>query len=115
MLNKQKFDDDDTFLFHLPSYACSLTICIPYLSPSRAELNFEQCISSNHPCLLPRREHLPISVPILAGVHGWSPASFSSVFPFSSRSPVLCIPYFIVFPLTSDQDPNMTKLYKTVI
>src|SRR6218665_423632 len=37
------------------------------LSPSRAGLHIEQCISSNHLCPPPRREHLPTSAPVLAG------------------------------------------------
>ena len=67
-----------------PAFSCLV------LSPSGAELHIGQCISCNHPCPPPRRDQLPTSVPILAGLRGWSPANSSSVFPFpfSSRRPV---------------------------
>src|SRR6218665_537467 len=54
------------------------------LSPFRAGQHIRQCVSSNHLCLPLRREHLPTSVPILAGLRRWSLANFSSVclFPF---------------------------------
>src|SRR6218665_1978677 len=76
---------------HVYTYSCDIkgrslqSMYTLDLSPSRAELHIGQCISSNHPCLLPCREHLPTSIPILAGRHAWSLASFprswSSPFP----------------------------------
>src|SRR6218665_962828 len=53
------------------------------LSPSRAGQHIGQCISSNHLCPPLRREHLPI----FAGLCGWSPANFSSVFLFPLFAP----------------------------
>src|SRR6218665_885954 len=50
------------------------------LSPFRAGQHIGQCVSSNHLCLPLRREHLPTSVPVFSGLHGWSPADFSLVF-----------------------------------
>ena len=52
------------------------------LSSSRVGLRIGQCISSNHLCPPPRREHLPTSLTVLAGLLGWSPANFSLVFSF---------------------------------
>src|SRR6218665_2233019 len=57
------------------------------LSPSRAGQHIGQCVSSNHLCPPLRREHLPTSVAILAGLRGWSPANFSSVFLFPFFAP----------------------------
>jgi len=78
------------FTMHQLMKTLSKVVTLPYLSPSRAGQHIRQCISFNHFCPLPRREHLPMSVPILTGLRGWSLANFSSVFPFpfSSRSPV---------------------------
>src|SRR6218665_409146 len=68
----------------LANYLCCIFIVSADLSKTRAELYVGQCISSKHPCPPP---HLPTSVPILAGLRGWSPASFSSVFPFPFSLP----------------------------
>src|SRR6218665_3410823 len=78
--------------FHILYYVgCILYVRTLDLSPSRAGQHIGQCVSSNHLCPPLRLEHLPTSVPtsvpILAGLRGWSPANFSSVFLFPFFTP----------------------------
>jgi len=64
------------------AYSACITVLTLDLSPSRAGQHIGQCVSSNHLCPPPLREHLSTSVPILTGLRGWSPANSSLVFLF---------------------------------
>ena len=87
------------------------------LNTSRPELHIVQCISPNRPCPLPRQEHLPTSVPILADLRGRStplrpvflrssPSSFPPGDQFITCLALLSLfilvhsPYFLLLPIT---------------
>src|SRR6218665_262470 len=76
------------------------------LSPSGSGQHIGQCVSSNHLCLPPRREHLSASVPILSGLRGWSPANFSSVFLFPFLLPESSLSLVWLFYSRSFWDPT---------
>src|SRR6218665_3110840 len=69
------------------AYSACITVLTLDLSPSRAGQHIGQCVSSNHLCPPPHREHLPTSAPIHVSLRGWSLANCSSVFLFPIFAP----------------------------